>query len=138
MGDLGFLLSRASGLVARSANAALAPSGLRVRQYSVLTLVCDAPAGLSQRELADVLGLDPSQVVALVDELDSAGLVRRQLDPNDRRARLVTATAAGKRRYRSAALAAAKGAQERLGSLEPREQEVLRQLLVRIVDAASA
>lgn len=136
MDDLGFLLSRASGLVARSANAALAPSGLRVRQYSVLTLVCDEPNGLSQRHLAAVLGLDPSQVVALVDELDEAGLVRRQSDPQDRRARLVTATAAGRRRHRSAAVRAAQGVQERLATLEPDEQEALRQMLVRVVESA--
>jgi DNA-binding MarR family transcriptional regulator len=136
MDDLGFLLSRTSGLVARSANAALASSGLRVRQYSVLTLVCDAPNGLSQRQLADILGLDPSQIVALIDELDAAGLVRRQPDPGDRRTRLVIATAAGKRRHRTAATRAAHGVGERLAMLEPDEQDALRQMLVRVVEGA--
>ena len=60
---VGFLLARASGLFARAGNAALVPFGLRVRSYSVLLLACEAAEGISQRDLAGVLGLDPSQVV---------------------------------------------------------------------------
>ena len=76
--DMGFLMSRASGLFIRSSNAALAPTGLRVRPYSVLVLASDVPDGITQRDLADVLGLDPSQVVLLVDELAASGLVERR------------------------------------------------------------
>src|SRR3954469_5443025 len=76
--DLGFLLSRASGQVVRATNAALTEHGLRVRQYSVLVLACEAASGISQRELSVVLGVAPSQVVLLVDELAAAGLVERQ------------------------------------------------------------
>ncbi|GAA4316157.1 hypothetical protein GCM10023162_22650 [Klenkia terrae] len=96
--DLGFLLSRASGAVVRATNAALTSHGLRVRQYSVLVLACDAADGVTQRELADVLGLDPSQVVLLVDELAGAGLVERRPSEADRRTRLVVATDAGRRK----------------------------------------
>src|SRR5689334_10970305 len=60
--DVGFLLTRASGLVVRATNAALADVGLRVRQYSVLALADDTADGISQRDLAEALGLDPSQV----------------------------------------------------------------------------
>jgi DNA-binding MarR family transcriptional regulator len=131
--DLGFLLARASGLVVRSTNAALTPEGMRVRQYSVLSLVCDAPGGVSQRELADVLGLDPSQVVALVDELHAEGLVERRVSSADRRAKLVMATADGRRQYRHAAARAARGQQSCLAVLTDDEQETLRDLLRRIV-----
>jgi DNA-binding MarR family transcriptional regulator len=95
--DLSFLLARASGQVVRAANGALAEHGLRVRSYSVLTLTCEDAGGLSQREIAAVLGLDPSQVVLLVDDLAAAGLVERQASESDRRTRLVVPTAAGRR-----------------------------------------
>ena len=49
-----------------------------------------------------MLGLDPSQVVLLVDELAAAGLVERQAPEADRRTRLVVATQEG-RRVREAA-----------------------------------
>ena len=44
--DLGFLLSRASGAVVRTTNAALVEHGLRVRQYSVLVLACETADGV--------------------------------------------------------------------------------------------
>lgn len=131
--DLGFLLSRASGLVVRATNAALVVDRLRVRQYSVLSLVCDHPGGVSQRDLAQLLGLDPSQVVALVDELDAAGLVTRIASPTDRRTKLVTATPAGIRRRRVAAKHAEGGMHDRIRVLTAREQEILRELLVRVI-----
>src|SRR4051812_49921234 len=96
--DLGFLLTRASGLVVRATNAALVGVGLRVRQYSVLVLADDTTDGISQRDLAEVLGLDPSQVVALVDELAAAGLVERRPSPTDRRGEGGAGPAGGGRR----------------------------------------
>ena len=51
--------------------------------------------GISQRDLAAVLGLDPSQVVLLVDELAQSGLVERRPSDIDRRTKLVCATPAG-------------------------------------------
>jgi DNA-binding MarR family transcriptional regulator len=131
--DVGFLLSRASGLVVRASNAALAGHGLRVRPYSVLLLACDAEEGMSQRELADVLGLDPSQVVLLVDELTGAGLVERRVSGTDRRTKLVTATAAG-RAVREAAARDVDGAlAAQLGDLSADERGQLQELLTRLV-----
>ncbi|GAA5176098.1 MarR family transcriptional regulator [Pseudonocardia eucalypti] len=134
--DVGYLLSRTSGITARAANTALAGYGLRVRQYSVLSLAADAPDGLSQRELAGVLGLDPSQVVLLVDELADAGLVLRRPCPGDRRARLVVATDEGRRVLGGARRQAHDGVRHQLRALSDREQETLRDLLARVVRSA--
>jgi len=136
--NVGFLLSRTSGLTARTANAALAEYGLRVRQYSVLYLAVDAPDGLSQRELAGVLGLDPSQVVLLVDELAAAGLVERRPSPTDRRTRLVVATATGRQVRGRAARDANSQVRHRLRALSDSEQDTLRDLLARVVRSADA
>jgi DNA-binding MarR family transcriptional regulator len=130
--DLGFLLSRASGQVVRATNAALAEHGLRVRQYSVLVLACEAAEGLSQRELATVLGLDPSQVVLLVDELAAAGLVERQAPEADRRTRLVVATAEGRRVREAAGKAADTAVETPLQLLGSAERDRLRDMLTRI------
>ena len=130
--DLGFLLSRASGQVVRATNAALAEHGLRVRQYSVLVLACEAADGLSQREVAAVLGLDPSQVVLLVDELAAAGLVERQAPEADRRTRLVVATAEGRRVREVAGKAADTAVETPLQLLGSAERDRLRDMLTRI------
>jgi DNA-binding MarR family transcriptional regulator len=134
--DLGFLLARVSGDVVRAINAVLAEEGLRVRQYAVLLLACDSRRGMSQRAMARILGLDPSQVVALVDELAQARLVLRQPAPTDRRAKLVTATEAGHRKRERAAVLAADAVQEALGPLSIDEQATLRALLSRAAGVA--
>ena len=92
--DLSFLLARASAAAVAAGNAALSPHGLRARSYSVLALAAsdDRP---TQRELSQFLRLDPSQIVALVDDLQDRGLVERVSDPLDRRANVVTATEQG-------------------------------------------
>jgi DNA-binding MarR family transcriptional regulator len=136
--DIGFLLSRASGLVVRASNAALAGHGLRVRPYSVLLLACDTEEGLSQRELADVLGLDPSQVVLLVDELVTAGLVERRPSPTDRRTRLVVATDAGRVARARAGVDVDATLTRQLAELTAGEQLLLRELLTRLVAGGRA
>ncbi|WP_110590165.1 MarR family winged helix-turn-helix transcriptional regulator [Microbacterium suaedae] len=93
--NVSFLLTRASVVAAQRDNRALAPLGLKVRSYSVLCLALDDEPP-TQREIAEFLRLDPSQVVALVDDLEDRGLVVRETDPRDRRAKVVAATAEGR------------------------------------------
>jgi MarR family transcriptional regulator, organic hydroperoxide resistance regulator len=131
--DVGFLLTRASGLLVRAANAALARHGLRVRSYSALLLACDSAGGISQRGLAEVLGLDPSQVVLLVDELTEAGLVERRPSEHDRRTKLVSATAAGQAVRRQTAGTVEAAHEAHLGPLSAAERDQLRGLLTRLI-----
>ncbi|BEL03664.1 MarR family transcriptional regulator [Actinoplanes sichuanensis] len=92
--DPAFLLARARAVTSGVANARLAGFQLKVRSLSVLWLASQG-FGPSQRELSDFLGLDPSQVVALVDDLQGRGLVERRPDERDRRSRIIVATEAG-------------------------------------------
>jgi len=136
--DTGFLLSRASGLFVRASNAALASHGLRVRPYSVLLVACESADGVSQRELATALGLDPSQVVLLVDELVAQGLVERRTSDADRRAKLVLPTAAG-RDVRARAVPDVEAAvAAQLAGLSAAERVVLHALLLRLVGHPAA
>ena len=131
--DVGFLLSRASGLFVRASNAALVSYGLRVRSYSVLLLACASDDGVSQRDLAGALGLDPSQVVLLVDELAESGLVERRPSTNDRRTKLVVATAAGQALRTEAVRDVDAAVTAQLAYLTATEQYLLRDLLGRLV-----
>src|SRR4051794_10754201 len=69
--------------------------GLSRPQSGILGLLTAHP-GISQQELAQLLGMLPSRVVALVDEMEEAGLVRRQRDDVDRRRNILVLTAPGK------------------------------------------
>jgi DNA-binding MarR family transcriptional regulator len=129
--EIPFLLARARALTSSEANRRLAQVHLKVRTYSVLSLAC---SGLkpSQRELGDFLDLDPSQIVALVDELQHRGAVKREADPGDRRSRLIVGTLAGRRLLRRAASLVDDATESNLRALDPQEQRTLRELLTRV------
>jgi DNA-binding MarR family transcriptional regulator len=129
--DANFLLARANALAITEGNSALAEHGLRVRSYSVLVLAA-AEAGPSQRELAEILRLDPSQVVALVDELEGRGLVDRRPAPGDRRANVVVATEEGRDLLARATVSAGLAEHRVLEELDASERIQLVALLRRI------
>ncbi len=67
--------------------------GLNAPMFQALMSM--GPNPCSQRELAGTLHYDASNVTGIVDRLVERGLVERQVDPKDRRIRLVVITEAG-------------------------------------------
>ncbi len=130
--DLSFLLARANALSLAAGNAALAPHGLRVRSYSVLALAAADSVQPTQRELADFLRLDPSQVVSLVDDLERRGLVERRPNPSDRRANVVLATESGRAVFAAAQVDAREYEHAAHASLDGDEHAQLAALLRRV------
>lgn len=133
--DVEFLAVKAFADGTRRLNHELRPLDLRARSYSVLAMACE-PQPPTQRELATVLELDPSQIVALVDELVRRGLVVRDTDERDRRRRLVRASPEGRRTHQRAAELAAASEQAALAPLTPQERDQLRALLRKLVFGA--
>ena len=72
---------------------AAAAHGLTLTQARVLGFAACEP--LSQRQLSERFGCDPSNISVLVDRLAERELVERRPDPSDGRVKLVVATAAG-------------------------------------------
>ena len=126
--DVGLLLAKLHATGSLLNNKALADYGLRERSFSVLTLAC---SGLepTQRELADFLSLDPSQVVSLVDDLEHRGLVKRAQGKQDRRAKIIVATAEGRRIHTKARAGLEECERIQLAALTEDENAQLRALL---------
>ncbi|MGO4250407.1 MarR family winged helix-turn-helix transcriptional regulator [Micrococcaceae bacterium Sec5.1] len=126
--DVGLLLAKLHATGSVLNNRALSDFGLRERSFSVLTLAC---SGLepTQRELADFLSLDPSQVVSLVDDLEHRGLVERAQGKQDRRAKIIVSTAEGRRIHTKARAALEVCEQTQLAPLSEEENAQLRALL---------
>src|SRR5215211_3290390 len=80
----GLLILRLARASAWRLGRSLAESGLRWADYAVLHHL-DAQGPVAQRELASALRIQPSNLVALMDELERRGLLRRSPDPQDRR-----------------------------------------------------
>lgn len=52
-------------------------------------------SGIRQHVLAERMGLSPMSVTGFLDRLERAGMIERGTDPDDRRAKVITLTAAG-------------------------------------------
>jgi DNA-binding MarR family transcriptional regulator len=135
--DVGYLMTRCGGMAVRSFNDAMAPLGLRTRQYAVLAHIAEH-GDSSQRRIAEALDLDPSTVVALVDDLAAAGWAERKQDPQDRRTRLIGATAAGRRVLQSASGIVGALGVDLVAPLSADERETLLELLRRVIDGHQA
>jgi DNA-binding MarR family transcriptional regulator len=92
-GQLFFRLWRASHT--RVAEA-LQSIGLTPALFGVLNLL-GAREGAIQQEIGSAMGIDPSTMVSLIDQLETAGLAKRRPHPSDRRAREVAITPKGRR-----------------------------------------
>ena len=92
-GQLLFRLWRASHT--RTAEA-LASIGLTPALFGLLNVLGERD-GAIQQELGSAMGIDPSTMVSLLDDLERAGLAERRPRPTDRRAREVVITPKGRR-----------------------------------------
>jgi len=126
--DAGFLLAKLHAAGSILNNRALAEFGLKERSYSVLALA-NSELEPTQREMAEFLSLDPSQIVALIDELEKRGLVIRAPGKLDRRAKIVSATAEGAALFRRAEAAARAAESAALAGLSGPEVAELKGLL---------
>jgi DNA-binding MarR family transcriptional regulator len=85
---------------------------------------------MGQRELGQVMGVDPSVLVTLLNPLEADGHVSRQRDPADRRRHVVVLSPAGATQL-AAAAAAQRAAEDALfAGLDGDQREQLRRLLL--------
>ena len=124
----GFLLSWNGRRTATMFARALEPLGLRPPHFGVMRLIASEP-GLTQQELAERSLIDPSSMVAVVDELEELGYAERQHHPGDRRKHAIHLTTDGKRTLKRAQAAAMDTAKEILAPLNGGEVRDLTRLL---------
>jgi DNA-binding MarR family transcriptional regulator len=111
--------------------------GLTPALFGVLN-VLGARKGATQKEIGAAMGIDPSTMVSLIDELEGAGLAERRPHPTDRRAREVVITPKGRRLLERGRRMALQVEDEVLGGLTTSERRDLLKLLRRALDSAPA
>jgi DNA-binding MarR family transcriptional regulator len=124
----GFLLTRAAQHAIDLAEAALTPLDLKARHYGVLVAL-DAHQPTSQHQLSQILRIDRTTMVAIVDYLETRGLVERGLNPTDRRTHRVRLTSAGRTAMQRARTALAHADAELVARLSADERAQLTPLL---------
>jgi DNA-binding MarR family transcriptional regulator len=134
-GDEGFavLLVQLGFHLARAFGERLAPLGLEPRHFGLLTRLA-ANEGRSQQAIGELVGLNPTRMVFLVDDLERRGLVERRRNPADRRSHALYLTDLGRARLREAQQAGAGSEQQVGASLTGPQRRQLTALLRRLAD----
>src|SRR5215472_16509792 len=131
--DFAYLLVQLGFHLTRQFGERLAPLGLEPRHAGMLTRLA-AHEGLSQQALGELIGLNPTRMVFLVDELEQRGLVERRRNTADRRSYALYLTTQGRDTLRQIQAAGDRHQVEIGASLTRAERSQLASLLRRLAD----
>ena len=82
----GFIINRTARSLSRSMDIRLRKRvGITFAQWRVLVLLTKTHDGLSQKEIAEGLGLEAPSLIPIIDKLENDGFIERRVDRNDRR-----------------------------------------------------
>jgi DNA-binding MarR family transcriptional regulator len=95
-GLVGYNLRRAYAVHMQRFTAVFGKLNIRPVQFTLLGHLYNNP-GLNQSQMGRALDIQRANLVTLLDELEQRGLVRREMAKNDRRSRVLSLTADGKR-----------------------------------------
>jgi len=131
----GYLLGKVGAVAKQRWTATLAQTGVSPNQFLVLMALAET-GPVCQQFLAGVIGIDPRNIVPILDSLEARGLVSRETDPADRRRRVIELTPAGRRIVAELSALGEQTERELLASVPPADRESLRRILRSVLDAA--
>ncbi len=133
--NTGYLVSRMGLFAARRFGERLASLGLTTRMWGLLN-VLSAEEAVTQQQLGRAVGMDPSSMVAVIDELEVRAMVERRRHPADRRAHALYLTDTGRETLARGRALAREAQEELLAPLSAEERRQLHGLLLRLATAA--
>ena len=133
--ELGALLYRLARSVVAAEVPVLRGHGVEMWEYVVLGGLERGPAP-TQSQLAAAVGRDKTRLIPILDRLEARGLLRRTPDPDDRRNRVVTLTAAGRSLLEDCRAAIRALEDDLLAGLAPADRVALFTILERLAAPA--
>lgn len=130
--NLSWLLSQAGHALKTEMTASLEKVGISPRSYHVLATAMKWE--VTQIELAHAVGLDKTTMVVTLDELETAGLAKRVPSAEDRRARIVTVTKAGRQKVAKAEAIVKQVQEDVLSALPEGDRQVFLDCLSSLVN----
>jgi MarR family transcriptional regulator, transcriptional regulator for hemolysin len=83
--SIGFIVNRAARSFVKALDLELHEKvGVTVGQWKVIVMLVKQN-GLTQKEIADKLGLESPTLIPIIDKMEKEGLIMRKVDPSDRR-----------------------------------------------------
>lgn len=132
-GAIAFLLAQIGAFAGRRFAERVQALSLTPAHAGLLRAV-DAEPGRSQQAVATQLGLFPSRLVDLVDELERDGLIERRRDAQDRRHHALHLTATGSQRLREIGRLAHTHGEDLLAALDADDRAALGRILGRLAE----
>jgi DNA-binding MarR family transcriptional regulator len=132
---IGLYLFMAYGRLLRSMNRGTRFAAINPVAIGVPALLTAHP-GLSQTELADLMGVERMTAGLQVEQCIKAGLVTRRHSPVDRRKYALYVTAKGRANLRRIAKLIPLHEDSLFGRLSARERSMLYRILVKLIDSA--
>ena len=129
-----FQLERVRRRTREKVETALAAKKTTLREYWVLTCLVDADAA-SQAFLSETLAIDASDMVRLIDSLESNGWAKRKRDPKGRRRQIVASTKKGYKAQRELSILVCAAEDEALDDSTSKQLKHLRKLAKAIISA---
>lgn len=129
-----FQLERLRRRTRDEVEAALGQRGLTLREYWVLTCLTTSHAS-SQSALCEVLAIDASDMVRLIDSLENRQWVKRERDPKDRRRQIVTSTKKGRNNQKNLLVLVREAEDRALDESTSKQLKHLRKLAQSIIGA---
>jgi DNA-binding MarR family transcriptional regulator len=128
---LAFLLSQVGAHSSARFAERLEPLGFKPMHAGILKVIRQDD-GLSQQALGEKLGVFPSRLVAVIDELEGRGLVERRNSPADRRSYALYLTESGREALETIGRVSREHQESVCAALDEAEREQLEGLLSRI------
>jgi DNA-binding MarR family transcriptional regulator len=132
-----WLVSRAALQASRITGERLGEAGVKRKHFSVLATL-DEAGPLSQAAIGRRLGLDRSDLHAIVGDLERDQLIERARDPEDRRRNTVRLTAKGRAALKRLDARVQAAQDDLLAPLSAAERKQLTALLTRVVEHHAA
>ena len=129
---LGTLVGLVSRQWRKGVDARLQAFGLSEAMWLPLLRLAQAGRPMRQKDLAAVLMLDTSSVVRILGNLDAAGLIEQRPDEDDRRAKAIAVTAAGRALVRQVESVSQAIEDEVLTGVAPDDLSTVRRVLEQI------
>ncbi len=137
-GGIGFLLSRTGSMARRSWTRMLVERALTPHHYGMLMALGELGHACGQQRLSNLIGIDSRNAVPIIDGLVERGLLSREIDPSDRRRRILALTAPGRDVVLDLTETGAEIEDRFLQPLNPADREELHRILLALVAPAAA
>lgn len=131
--SIGFWVFTAAHAIEASMNETLAPAGITFRQCQILGALA-VHGEVAQGELAEMLRVEPSAVVRLLDRMERDGWIERTGDPADRRRKIIRPTGQAEPIWNTILENVRQGRAKALAGMTDDEVADLRRLLRKLVE----